>query len=390
MAGKTILVLGGGVGGLVAANELRKQLGREHRIVLIDKEAQHVFSPSFLWLIFGWREPSQIAKDLSLLNKKGIEYFNTEVVKIDPENKVVETSAQQKLVYDYLVIALGAELAPETIPGFSEAYNLHELAGVTKARDALREFSGGKVVVLVSSMPFKCPAAPYEIALLIDYFFKAKGARSLIDLQIFTPELLPMATAGPEVGNALKQMVEGREIGFNPNHKVVSIDPLKKEVVFENGSKAKFAFLIGIPPHRCPQVAKEAGLTNEAGWIPVERNTLKTKYDNIYALGDITTIKLPGQYKPEVPLMLPKAGVFAHAEAEVVAYNIAAEINGVSSRKEFDGRGSCFLEIGYGKAGYAKGNFFARPQPVVNMRPPGRIWHWNKVLLEKYWLWRWF
>jgi len=384
MAGQSIVILGGGVGGLVAAHQLRRQLGREHRVILIDKQPKHIFAPSLLWLMVGQRKPAQIMRDLHRLGRKGVEFVPAEVRAIEPAKRLVRTSAQDFL-FDYLIVALGAELAPEAIPGFSAAaHNLYDLGGVLKLREALKEFEGGTVAVVISSLPFKCPAAPYEAAMLMEHFFRTRGIRGQVDLHLFTPETLPMPVAGPALGQAVRQMVEAKGIAFHPNHKLAAIDPAQKRLTFDNGAEARYDLLIGVPPHRSPGVVREAGLADGVGWIPVDKATLKTADDNTYALGDIAAIKLPSG------VMLPKAGVFAHAQAEVVAHNIAAEINGGATSKRFNGHGYCFLEMGHGVAGYASGNFYAAPAPQVRMRPPGRVWHWGKVLFEKWWLWRWF
>jgi len=179
-------------------------------------------------------------------------------------------------------------------------------------------------------------------------------------------------------------MVEERGIGFHPLMKVLSVQGDTKEIIFENGQRVGYDLLIAIPPHRAPQVAKDSGLVGESGWIPVDAKTLKTHYDRVYAIGDITTIMLP------IGKPLPKAGVFAHYEAEVVARNIAAEIEGSTPSHLFDGRGYCFLEMGAGRAGFASGNFYATPEPQVWIRRPGYHWHWGKVLFERWWLSHWF
>jgi sulfide:quinone oxidoreductase len=137
-------------------------------------------------------------------------------------------------------------------------------------------------------------------------------------------------------------------------------------------------------------VVKKANLVDGSGWIPVDGETLKTRFENVYAIGDITTIRLPGQYKPDKPLNLPKAGVFAHYQAEVLAHNISAEINGEKSDRKFSGNGYCFLELGDGLSGFAKGNFYTLPAPDVKMYKSSRAWHFAKVLFEKWWLWKWF
>ncbi len=385
MSGKSVLILGGGVGGLVAANALRRRLGKEHRIVLIDRKGLYEFTPSFIWAMMGWREPRQITKDLSLLNRKNIEYVNSHIVDIDPANRLVKTDAKE-FSYSHLIIALGAELAPEIISGFSEAaHHFFELESAIRLRDALRDFHGGRVAIGVSSVPFKCPAAPYEAALLIDYHFRKRGVRDKVDIQFFTPEPQPMPVAGPEIGKMIRQMLEARGIGYHPTIKLASVDPEKRELSFEKGERIGFDFLVAVPPHRSTSVVRESNLTEGVGWVPVDKRTLRTRYDDVYAIGDATMIKLFDG------MALPKAGVFAHAEAEVVAHNIAAEITGSGVRKEFDGKGYCFIEAGFGKAGFADGEFYSEPRKVSIKWPRvSRVWHWGKGLFEKYWMWRWF
>jgi len=339
MAGKTIVVLGGGVGGLVASNELRKRLGRGHRVVVVDRDTHHIFAPSFTWLMLGWRDPPRISRELGLLTKKGIEYVNAEVFEIDPGNRLVKTGAGD-FTYDYLIVALGAELNPQAVPGLSEAaHTPFSLEGSVALRDALKGFDGGKVAVVISALPFKCPAAPYETALLLEYAFRQKGIRDKVDLRVFTPETLPMPVAGTEVGTAVKRFLDERGVGFHPQHKLSSVDPGKKEIAFDNGQKAGFDLLVAVPPHRSPEVVRKSVLANEVGWIPVDRRTLATGFANVYALGDVTSIQLPGRYKPDIPLMLPKAGVFAHFQASAVADNIASEIKGGVGGKAFGGKG---------------------------------------------------
>lgn len=219
--------------------------------------------------------------------------------------------------------------------------------------------------------------------LIADYFAR-RGIREKVDLHIYTPEPLPMPIAGPALGNAVREMIEQRGIGFHPNLKLERVDGDVRALVFAGGERAEFDLLLGIPPHRAPSVVQDAGLLGEAGWIPVDARTLKTRYEGVYAIGDITTIMLP------VGKPLPKAGVFAHYEADVVAENIAAEMRGKTPDHTFDGKGYCFLEIGSGRAGFASGDFYATPQPQVTMRKPGRYWHWGKILFERWWLSHWF
>jgi len=381
---KTVIILGGGTGGLVAAHTLKKKAGEKARVILIDKNSHHIYAPSFLWLMLGKRQAEQIQRPLSLLRRKGIELINEEIIKIDPENKLIKTQ-NQNLQYDYLVISLGAELVPEKISGLAKSgHNLYVLKGVEKLRDDLDNFAGGKVAIVVSSLPFKCPAAPYEAAFLLNERFREKGIGGKTEINIYTPEILPLPAAGPDIGEAVAKMLAERKIGFNSEAKLVSVNPEKRELQFENGKTANFDLLIFIPPHQGPKAVRDSGLGNEEGWVPVDKNTLKTKYDAVFAVGDAIAATVASG-KPR-----PKAGVFAHYEAEVVAENIARELRGLPADKKYDGRASCFLETGFGEAGFAHGNFYNAPVPAIRMERPRRIWYWEKILFEKYWLWKWF
>jgi sulfide:quinone oxidoreductase len=386
MPGKTIVTLGGGIGGMVAVNELRRLLPEENRIILVERDPYHVFAPSFLWLMTGERRPEQIRRPVQSLLLPGIELEMTEAMAIDMGNHQVQTSTR-KLPYDYLVVALGAELAPETIPGLLEsAQTFYTFDGALKLHDALKSFPGGRVAIVVSALPYKCPGAPHEGAMLITDFFRKRGLSQKVEVHLFTPEPQPMPVAGPALGEAVRQMLGNNGVGFHALHKLTKVDTDAHELYFEGKDAFQYDLLVAIPPHRGTRVAREAGLTNEAGWIPVNRLTLQTQYERVYALGDATAISIPGRWKPDVPLMLPKAGVFAHAQAKVVAQRITAEIAGRGKPSEFPGVGYCMLEAGESMAGFAFGDFFAEPSPQIDLRQIGKTWHLGKVLFEQWWL----
>jgi sulfide:quinone oxidoreductase len=380
--GKKVVILGGGMGGLVVANQLRRKLTLDNEIVLIDKEKSHLFTPSLLWLMVGWRDREDVQKPLSLLQRKGINFIHAYVQKIDFDNQIVFTS-KGDVLFDYLVIALGARTFPEKIPGFVKgAYNLYELSGVERIRETIENFDKGRIIILITSESFKCPAAPYEAALLLSAYFTKKGRD--VEIEVFAPHPLPMGVAGPEVGKMVVSLLQSRRIRFVPQHQAVNIDSEKREIVFQDEKTISYDLLIGIPPHGLPPVLKDSPVLGESGWVKVNPRTLETKVENVYAVGDVTSITLP------VGKSLPKAGVFAHYQGEVIAHNLAAKISSGSGEMEFDGRGYCFIELGDGKAGFASGNFYVEPKPVVRLKKPSRMWHWGKVLFEKWWFWKWF
>jgi sulfide:quinone oxidoreductase len=222
--------------------------------------------------------------------------------------------------------------------------------------------------------------------MLIADYFRRRGLSSKVEIHLFTPESQPMPVAGPQLGEAVRGMLHAKGIDFHPLHKLTSVDGGAREMSFDNGVRLGYDLLVAVPPHCAPRAAVDAGLTNQAGWIPVDPQTLRTSQDGVYAIGDVTAIPIPGRWKPDVPLMLPKAGVFAHAQAEVVAQRIVAEVTERSCEAAFCGDGYCMLEAGEDLAGFAFGNFFAEPAPNVQLRQIGKAWHLGKVLFEKWWL----
>jgi sulfide:quinone oxidoreductase len=377
---RTALVLGAGLGGMVAAQTLRRLLPRGDRVVLVEREERHVFPPSLLWLMVGGRSTEAISRRVEHAARAGIELVRGEVTALDPAARSVRIGAQT-LQGDAIVIALGAEYAPQAIPGLADAgLCLYALAGAMAIRESLERFEHGRLAVVTAAPAYKCPAAPYEAALLIDDFLRQRGRRSGVTMDFYAAEPGPMMVAGPTVSAGVRGMVEAQGIGYHPDHQVQAVDPRARRLAFANGASAAFDLLLYVPPHRAPAAVRDAGLTNESGWIPVDRHTLATKYPGIHAIGDVTVIPL------KMGRPLPKAGVFAHGQAETVAHNIAREWTGRGEPKRFDGSGMCFIETGGGRAGMGSGNFYAEPLPDVRLREPGLLWHGAKVLYEKYWL----
>jgi sulfide:quinone oxidoreductase len=368
MPSSTALILGGGVGGVVTANELRQQLPPSHRVVLVEKNATHAFPPSFLWVM-------QICRPLATLLRRGIELV---------QSRTVRTSSAE-IAYDRLVVALGADLAFDAVPGLARLAHVLQLRLCKEparrpsrpSRRQDRRFGFRTAVQVPGRSPrtshADCgplsPARP----------FSQSGDPPL------TPESQPMPVAGPLLGEAVRAMLQAKGIQFHAQHKSTSVEQEARELTFEDRERFRYDLVVAVPSHRAPKAVVEAGLA-KAGWISVDPQTLATTQPGIYAIGDVTAIPIPGRWKSDVPLMLPKAGVFAHAQAEVVARRIAAEIVGRPCEATFCGNGYCMLEAGNKLAGFAFGNFFAEPAPSVQLRQMGKTWHIGKVLFEKWWL----
>ncbi len=377
---KEVIILGGGSGGLAAAGRLKELLGDKISVTVIDKQRYFVLGFSLLRIMTGEKSEQEVTVPKEKVSQKGIKFINTEVNMIDVKNGIV-TTGQGEFEYDYLVVALGAELAPEKVPGFGSAFHMYTLEDAKKLRNALSSFRGGSIRLIISSTPFKCPPAPYEAAMLIDDYLKRKGLRDKSDIQIFTPEPQPMPIAGPGVGNIVVSMLNKKGIGFHNNTKVSSVDESSKQIVFDNGTREKYDLLIAIPPHTSPKVVRESigDLADAAsGWIPVDPKNMQTKHDRVYAIGDVAAVKLPSG------MMLPKAATFAFGQAEIVAFNIASSVLGTETRS-WDGFGECFIETGSGNAGYGSGSFYSSPKPVINLQMPSKELRERKDVWGNYW-----
>ncbi len=374
MTATTTLILGGGFGGIAAANSLRRLVPQEHEIVIIDKSPSFHVGAGKTWVMLDERTVEHISKPRKNLLDRGIRFLQANVLSLDLERNVVATDSQA-LRWDYLVIALGVDLDLASVPGLAEgAQTFYTLEGAQRLQSALKEFKGGDLAILIPTTPFKCPPAPYEAAILLRHAFAARGLAEKVRIAIYTVEGAPMATAGPEMGQYIRSELAQRSIGYHPQKKLVRIDSAARRMSFEDGSEAGYDLLVAVPPHDAPRVVRDAQLTNQSGWIPVDPLTLKVTgipgSGEVYAVGDVTSVPLPGRYKPEAALSLPKAGVFAEAHGRVAAHQIAAKILGREPSETFDGRGYCYLELGGGRAVKADGSFFELPHPVMQKQVP--------------------
>lgn len=383
---ETVLVLGGGTGGIVAANVLGKALARKHRVVLVERNDSHYFQAAYPLLIINQRQPEQISKKLDTLKKKGVELFQAEVKYLDISRRLVETS-RGALDYDFLVIAMGAEHHPESVPGMKEgSFNPYSFEGAGRLRQKLAAFRQGRVTVFIAGLPYTGIIAPWEIVFLLEDYFRKRGLRRKIELTMVTPEAAPLPLAGARVGESVRRMVEQRGVRLLAGTRVLSLDLDRQTLLLDHGLKVPGELFIGIPPHRGPSALHGSGLELEGGWIEVNPHTLETRADRVFAVGDAAAITLPLLRE-----WAPKAGFFAHYQAEVAARNIALMIAGKAPRFRYTGKAAgAVMLTGMGMGRLASLNFYASPGPKVTLLHPTRPACWAKVAFEKYWLYRWF
>lgn len=377
MIGKTVVVIGAGTGGIVLANRLCERLAPAHRIVIVERSATHAFAPSFLWLMVGQRRRESITRPVRRLLRPGVELVIGEAGEIDARQRLVRAGSET-IAYDVLVLASGADMRFD-VPG---AETFFTLDGAERLHGKLQEFHGGRVAVVVTSTPYKCPGAPAEGAMLIRDFLRSRGVEAQVDL--FTPEPAPMPVAGPELGEAVRGMLAERGVAYHPGHEMLALE--EGTLRFRDREPVPADLVITIPRHLPPAVVRTAGVANEGGWAAADPRTLATRDASIFAIGDCAAIPLPGRWRPEAPLMLPKAGVFAHAQALALAERIAASLHGRKPVREFCGDGFCMLEAGEQLAGFAFGDFYATPAPQIHLKRIGPLWHAAKVLFEQWWL----
>jgi sulfide:quinone oxidoreductase len=321
---------------------------------------------------------------LKKLENRGIKFLNGEVTGIDVASKIVtiRKSSTLRLEYDYLIIALGTEYAVEEVNGFLEngGFNLYDAEQVPNLREKILSLKKGRIAICIASVPYKCPPAPYEASLLINNILVKNGTRDSIDIDIYTPTSIALPVAGAKVSQGVINLLNDNHINFHPLHKIKTV--LDKEMIeFENGNKVKYDLLIVIPPHKVPEVIRNSGLIKQGrNWINVDKFSLKTDYPSVFAIGDVTEIKVNEN------VAIPKAGVFAEAQAKVVTQQIIDDIennrNKPSSLK-FDGKGFCFMEVGDKKAGYIAADFYNKDGPVTLLETPSEESYKKKLDFER-------
>jgi sulfide:quinone oxidoreductase len=349
-----VLVLGGGFGGIATGVALRSQLETADEVVLVERRSSFVMGLRKNWALVGASSLADGERPLTALRDRGIEVVSGTIDAIRPEAREAGVDGRT-LAADALVVALGAERDPGRVPGFHEhAIDVYDEASSEAGAAAIDAFTGGRVVIGIFGVPYPCPPGPYELALLVNERLAARGVPGGIFM--FTPQAGSLPVLGDAGCAAFDGRLANEGITLRPKTNATAVEP---GAVVAADTRIPFDLLLGVPPHRVPEVVSAAGLAEPGAWVKVDPATLETRFAGVYAIGDVTAIPLASG------MPLPKAGVFAHAQGEVVAARIADQLAGRAPTATFDGHGMCFLETGHGRATMVRGNFYASPPDVA-------------------------
>jgi sulfide:quinone oxidoreductase len=371
-----VLVLGAGFGGLELSSRLAERFGSKIEVVLLDRVEDFVFGYSKLDVMFGHAAPGQVRHPYRDLTSPNVRFVRTQVRSIDPADRRVETDAGP-FEADVLVVALGADLEPEATPGLREGgHEFYTVEGAFATRDVLADFDGGRVLVAVTSTPFKCPPAPSETVLLMHDFLNERGLRARSSIGLVMPLPLPVPPS-PDASRALLAAFAERGIDWHPQLLVRSLDADRNVAICGDDSELPYDLFLGVPKHRVPAVVAESGLAVD-GWIPVDPLTLETSYPGVYAIGDVTSVGTP------------KAGVFAEGQAAVVAARIAGLITRSGADAHYGGQGICYVEFGGHQVGRVDVTFRAGQVPSGTFDEPSEALAADKIEFGRSRIARWF
>jgi sulfide:quinone oxidoreductase len=386
-----VVILGGGVGGTLTANLVARKLKAriakgEAKVTVVDATGKHTYQPGYMYIAMGHERPERLIRNERSLLDKNVDLVVDLVQKIDVEASRVELASGEALHYDQLVIATGSRIVPETMEGFDqEAHHFYTAAASAKLRKALDAFTGGKILIGIAGIPYKCPPAPLEVAFLIDSELRGRGLREKTELQFLSP--INRAFTIESVSEMATPIFEEKGIDLQLLAGIDSIDAERKVVITDAMEEYSYDLLICIPPHKGAQVVIDSGIAPKSGWVPTDRHSLQVKktaapgvkdeeierYPNIYALGDATD------------LPLSKAGSTAHFEAPVVAERVAAAVLGRKPSGKhalYSGKVMCFFEVGDGKGTILSFDYDNPPKPPK----PNQLWHLGKIVFNKtYW-----
>jgi sulfide:quinone oxidoreductase len=355
-----VVILGAGFGGLELATRLSETLQDAVRVTLLDRNDSFVFGYSKLDVMLGRRSADDVRLPYRDIDKDGVEFRQETVTGIDPAARRVATDAGSYDA-DFLVVAMGADYDMDATPGLEAGgYEYYTVAGAERLRDALADFDGGRVVVSVLGQPFKCPPAPFEGAFLLHEYFTQRGIRDSVQMTSTFPMQRPVPVT-VEVAQMFRDALAERGIEELPQHLVTSIDPATRAAQLANGGALPYDLFVGIPIHRAPDPLAASGLAVN-GWVPVDQTNLRTRFPQVYALGDVCT----------GPRTVPKAGIFAESAALVVADDIAALIAGGEPPAPYGGSGICYAEFGDGLVSKVDVNFLSGAAAAAQRFEPSR------------------
>ena len=375
-----VVILGGGFGGLSAANEIRNSLDSSKvKITIIDKKDWFMVGYAKLWIMNGTRTFENSIGSLNELPKKQINFIKDEIIEINYNNNFVKTNSED-ISFDFLIISMGAVLAPEKIPGLVEnGFNLYDHNQLDEIHQKLDKIESGKIAIVIMGMPYKCPPAPFEASLLVDSMLRKRGIRDSVQIDFYSPAPITLPAAGPEVSKKILDLVNSEKITFHNSKKIIRVE--SKKLIFEN-DEYSFDILLAIPPHIAPKVIYDSNLAKEPGFIPINRDC-KTPYENIFAVGDVTSLVVTDS------MAVPKAGIFAEGEGIAVAKNIVLKLESKESSVLFDGKGGCFLESGRDTASIIEIDMFTDPKPSTRLTESTKDNLSKKLDFEKERLSKW-
>jgi sulfide:quinone oxidoreductase len=365
-----VVVLGGGVGGTLVANLLDKALGRQAHVTVVDPTGVHDYQPGYLYVALGQAHGHWLSRDERTLLRPHIDLAIEEAVRIHPDAQTVQLARGGSLEYDYLVIATGARLVHDAIPGLAEgAHGFYSLPDAERLREELRRFPGGRILVGVAGIPYKCPPAPVEFTFMVEEYLRDRGIRDRSEVTLASP--LNRAFTIESASTLIQPILDRRGIELATFFNVEEVDPSTHTVSSLEGEKREYDLLVLVPPHRGAQVVTDSSLGDPGGWLPTDRHTLNVDgQERIFALGDGTN------------LPISKSGSTAHFEAPVIASRIRSLIDGSAPRENYGGRVMCFLETGNGKATALRFDYEHPPVPPQ----PSRAWHMAKWIFNRaYW-----
>jgi sulfide:quinone oxidoreductase len=371
-----IVILGGGVGGTLTANllarRLRGPIHRQHvQLTLVDELGAHVYQPGFMYIAMGGEREERLTRPERSLLDSEVDLLVDRAERVDTVTRAVIMASGARVPYDYLVLATGSRIVPGEIEHFdTEAHHFYSGPAALELRRALDAFTGGRIVIGIASMPYKCPPAPLEVAFLIESELRDRGLREKSEVHFCSP--IGRAFTIETVSDMATPILEEKKIELHTFFNVEAIDPERKVVLSLEGEELGYDLLILVPPHRGQQFLIDSGLAPApGGWLPTDRHTLRVQGQrNIWALGDATD------------LPLSKAGSTAHFEAPVVAEGIVAAVLGREPRgshASYEGRVMCFFEVGDGKGTLLRFDYEHPPHPGA----PNHLWHWGKMVFNK-------